>query len=174
MTKLASALSMLVALTATCTSVAAETTNTPLTFYLVTKQKIENGKLFDAFPFPNLGYISSRPDLTIERLKDLSSLPESMRPGLAANREEGTLKKITMVTRERFFFTLHAEDAARLRGVVENAGPQNQLVLILIGDKAINLLRAEDIPATSQFEVMSNWRPTKVNEIAGSLKNLIQ
>ncbi len=110
----------------------------------------------------------------IERLKEVSSLPESSRPGWAENRNDGTRKKATIVVAERFCFTLRNEDAARLRRLAENAGRQNQLVLVLFGDKAINLVRTEDISARAQFEVVGNWGRARVKEIADALKDLIR
>jgi hypothetical protein len=164
----------LASLSAVCANAPAETTNASLTFYLVSKQRIEGRQLFNRFPFPELGYISSKPDLVVERLKEVSSLPESSRPGWAENRNDGTRKKATIVVAERFFFTLRNEDAARLRKLAENAGRQNQPVLVLFGDKAINLLRTEDIPARAQFEVIGNWGRERAKEIADALKDLIR
>ena len=174
MSKRVTILAMLAAVSAVWANAHAGTTNAPLTFYVVSKQRIEGGQLFNRFPFPELGYISSKPDLIVERIKDVSSLPESGRPGWAEDRNDGTRKKATIITAERFFFTLHDEDAARLRRLAEKAGRQSQLVLVLFGDKAINLLRTEDIPAKTQFEVMGNWDRAAVKEIADALKDLIQ
>ena len=129
--------------------------------------------MFDRFPFPKLGYISSKPDLIIEHLKEMSSLPESSRSAWAED-PDGTRRKATIVTAERFFFTLHTEDAARLRGLAEKASAQNQLVLVLYRDKAINLLRAENIVGRAQFEVIGNWGGDRVKEIANDLKDLVQ
>jgi hypothetical protein len=61
-----------------------------------------------------------------------------------------------------------------LRRLAENAGRQNQLVLVLFGDKAINLVRTEDISARAQFEVVGNWGRARVKEIADALKDLIR
>ncbi len=171
MSKRVTILAILAAVTAVWASAHAQTTNAPLTFYLVSKQRLEGGQLFNRFPFPKLGYISSKPDLIVESIKDVSSLPESSRPVWAEDRNDGTRKKLTIITPERFLFTLHDEDAARLRTLAENAGPQSQLVLVLFGDKAINLWRTDDIPAKTQFEVMGSR--VQVKEIADALKDLI-
>jgi hypothetical protein len=42
------------------------------------------------------------------------------------------------------------------------AGRQRQVVLVLFGDKAINLLRTDNILAKTQFEVIGNWGRTQV------------
>ncbi len=174
MSKRIAILAMLAALTAVSANAHAGTTNAPLTLYLVSKQRIEGGQFFNRFPFRELGYISSKPDLIVERIKDVSSLPESRRPGWAEDHNDGTRKPATIITAERFFFTLYGEDAARLTGLAEKAGRQSQLVLVLFGDKAINLLRTEDIPAKTQFEVMGNWGRVQVREIADALKNVVR
>jgi hypothetical protein len=165
---------MLVALSAICAKAPAETTNAPLTFYLVSKQRIDGGQFFNKFPFPQLGYISSTPDLVVKRLKVMSSLPESSSPGWAKDRETGTLSKATIIKAERFFFTLHDDDATRLKRVSDKAEGQGQLVLVLFGDKAINLVRPEEIPAKAQLEVIGNWGRAGVKEIADALKNLVR
>ncbi len=165
---------MVTTLTVVCANAPAETTNTPLTFYLVNKQKTDDAQLFDSFPFPKLGYISSKPDLVVEHIKEVTSLPESSCPGWAVDHKSGESRKVTIITPERFFFTLHNEDAARLRRLAEKAGPKNQLVLVLFGDKAIHLLRPQDVEASAQFEVIGNWGGAKVKEIADALKDLVQ
>ena len=97
MSKRVTILAMLAAVSAVWANAHAGTTNAPLTFYVVSKQRIEGGQLFNRFPFPELGYISSKPDLIVERIKDVSSLPESSRPGWAEDRNDGTRKKATML-----------------------------------------------------------------------------
>jgi hypothetical protein len=174
MSKRVTFLAMLAAVSAACENAIAGTTNAPLTFYLVSKQRIEGGQLFNRFPVPEPGYIASKPNLIVEHIKDVSSLPESSRAGWAEDRNEGTRRKATIITVERFFFTLHDEDAARLRRLAETAGRQSQLVLVLFGDKAIELLRTEDIPAKTQFEVTGNWGRAGVKEIADALKDLVR
>lgn len=148
--------------------------NAPLAFYLVSKQRIEGGQFFNRFPFPKLGYISSNPDLVVERLKEVSSLPESSGPGWIDDRTTGTLRKATLVNVERFFFTLHDEDVAQLRRLADKAERQGQLVLVLFGDKAINLLPAKGIQAKAQFKIIGNWGRADLQEIAEALKKLVQ
>jgi hypothetical protein len=145
-----------------------------LTFYLVSKHRIEGGQFFNRFPFLELGYISSSPDLVVERLKEVSSLPESSRSGWAEDRNTGRLSKATIVNVERFFFTLHGEDAAQLGRLADKAERQEQLVLVLFGDRAINLFSTEEIRAKAQFEVIGNWGRAGVKEIADALKKLVQ
>jgi biopolymer transport protein ExbD len=148
--------------------------NAPLTFYLVSKQRIEGGQFFNRFPFPKLGYVSSNSDLVLEHLKEVSSLPESSGPAWSVDRTTGTFRRATTVHVERFFFTLHDEDATRLRRLADKAERQGQLVLVLFGDKAINLLPAKEIQAKAQFEVIGNWGRAGVQEIADALKKLVQ
>jgi hypothetical protein len=69
---------------------------------------------------------------------------------------------------------LQDDDATRLRRLADKAEGQGQLVLGLLGDKAIVLLRPEEIPAKAQLEVIGNWGRSAVEEIADALKNLVR
>jgi hypothetical protein len=164
----------LAVLSSICVKATGETTNAPLTFYLVSKQRIEGGQFFDRFPFPELGYISSKPDLVVQRIKEVSCLPEASTPGWTEDRKTGNMRRITVVRVERFFFALHNEDATRLRKLADEADPQGELVLVLFGDKAINLLRSGEIQAGAKFEVIGNWSRVGVEEIADALKKLVR
>ncbi len=174
MNKLITILVMLVALGSICPKALPATTNAPLTFYIVSKQRIEGGEFFNRFPFPKLGYISSTPDLVVKRLKEVSSLPETSGPAWIDDRTTGSMRKGTIIRVERHFFTLQDDDATRLRRLADKAEGQGQLVLGLLGDKAIVLLRPEEIPAKAQLEVIGNWGRSAVEEIADALKNLVR
>jgi hypothetical protein len=50
-----------------------ETTNTPLSFYTVTPEKIEGGKFIDTAQLPKFGYIASKPELIITQIEKLST-----------------------------------------------------------------------------------------------------
>lgn len=76
-----------------CARACAESTNLPMTFYFVSDQKIEGGRLFDAFPFPRLGYIGSKPDLTVTRLKAVSLEESSEQPCEIVDRNTAKLGK---------------------------------------------------------------------------------
>ena len=52
-----------------------ETTNAPLTFYVVSQEKIEGGKFIDTGALPKLGYIGPKPDLVITQVSKVSTAP---------------------------------------------------------------------------------------------------
>jgi hypothetical protein len=43
-----------------------------LSFYTVSEERIEGGRLIDTLDFPKLGYISARPDLVVTQLVAVS------------------------------------------------------------------------------------------------------
>jgi len=52
-----------------------ETTNTPLSFYIVSQEKIEGGKFIDTAALPKFGYIARKPELIVTQIEKLSTAP---------------------------------------------------------------------------------------------------
>jgi len=87
---------------------------TPLSIYIVSQEKIENGQFIDTPDFPKLGYIGPKPDLTITRLADANFpvITESGRslPGV--------------------IITLRTEDAEKFAALTERAVGKKTLLML--------------------------------------------
>lgn len=171
MRKLITALLVAAPLMLLCSTGRSETTNASLTFYFVSKQKIDGGVLFDAFPFPKLGYISSKPDLTITNLKAVTIEEKSDQAGWVLDKATGTSRPTTIHQAPRLFFTLLGEDEARLRALAERAAAQR--FLVLFKEKPLTLAGVADLAEHTDFElyVAQNSRnEEQLRETAEDLK----
>ena len=61
----------LIALLQVCLDAEAAPANPSLSFYVISKDKINDGRFIDSPEFPKLGYISDKPRLVIVRLKSV-------------------------------------------------------------------------------------------------------
>jgi hypothetical protein len=128
-------------------------TSAPLTLYIVSEQRIEGGRFFDMFPFPRLGYIAPKPDLTVTHLKvvNLEEKPDST--GTVEDKN-GKPRTITGHYVPRLFVTLPAEDVNRLRMLTERAAGQR--LLVMLGEKPLALKRVADLIENPAFPVATN------------------
>ena len=65
-------LSVAVVLFSGCRHDSSNGTSVPLSFYVVSDQKIEGGRFIDTPDFPKLGYIAATPDLVVKRLESVT------------------------------------------------------------------------------------------------------
>lgn len=89
-----------------------ETTNTPLSFYLVSQEKIEGGKFIDTAALPKLGYIGPKPEFIITQIEKLSTAP----PGDWLN------------------VWLFPEDSRRLQAF------KSKRLLVMLGDRVVHVV----------------------------------
>ena len=64
--------SVAVVLLAGCRRESSNRASVPLSFYVVSDQKIEGGRFIDTPDFPKLGYIAGTPDLVVTRLESVA------------------------------------------------------------------------------------------------------
>src|ERR1041384_1779502 len=111
MRKFIQTFSVIATFTFGCVAGRSETTNAPLTFYIVSEQKIEGGKFIDAPNLPKVGYISAKPDLVVTTLLDVyrekratsaivdgKVVPSQPPPGLAVALRPDDAKRFTALT----------------------------------------------------------------------------
>ena len=133
---------------AICPRAYSESTNLPITFYIVRDQKFEGGRFFDSFPFPKLGYISSKPDLTVTHLKALSLEETRDQPAHFADRN-GKTRKGKVIYPGRLFFTLMDQDFQRLRVLAKK--PAGHRLLVMHGERPLTLTSIADAAETPVF-----------------------
>ena len=154
-----------------CPAAHSETTNMLLTLYIVADKQIEGGRFFDAFPFPKLGYIASRPDFVIALLAEvnLEEKPDSLG---ALRLTNGETKRIVAHHAPRLFVTLLPEDANRVNML--GAAIPGRRVLILAGETPIGLARVSDLAGNPTFHVPYNWRnETSTRKLADDLSRMV-
>ena len=99
-----------------CVSGHSESTNAPLTFYIVSQQRLEGGRFINTTNFPELGYIAAHPDLTVTNLADVfpakvanfaimgdgngtnTVVPTQPPPSLTVVLTDGDARKFTLLT----------------------------------------------------------------------------
>ena len=109
----------------------------PLTFHIVSAQKIEGGRFIDTSDFPKLGYIPAVPALELRQLEDVT-------PGTSQDRtviaDRAGLESVPAMPRgTTFHIRMTPDDAKRFAVVTEQAvGKQ---MLLMLGDKPLMAAR---------------------------------
>jgi hypothetical protein len=94
----------------------------PLTFYIVSAEKIEGGRFVDTSDFPKLGYISAVPALELRQLEDVTH----------DTSQDRTEAVPAMAKGATFHIRMTPDDAKRFAVVTEQAvGKQ---MLLMLGD----------------------------------------
>ncbi len=157
---------------ALCSRACAETTNLSITFNIVSEHKFEGGRLFDAFPFPKLGYIGAKPDLTVTRLKAVSLEESTEQPCAIVDRKTGQTGKGMMRHLGRLFFTLTDEDFQRLSVLAQK--PVGYRLLVRFGERPITLTRIAGSAQTPIFWTSLNTpNEAELRNLEGELRKLL-
>jgi preprotein translocase subunit SecD len=98
-----------------CWTARSDTTNAALTFYVVSKDKVEGGRFIETPDLPKLGYINAQPDLAVTSLQDVY-------PQRTREQTELAVK-------------LRAEDAKRFMELTKRASGQR--LLVMLGDRLL-------------------------------------
>ena len=109
----------------------------PLSFYIVSAERIEGGRFIDTSDFPRLGYISTVPALELKKLEavtpDISEDPTVV-PGRRGNENVPIMAK-----GPTFHIRMTSDDAKRFAVVTEKAvGKQ---MLLMLGDTPLMAVR---------------------------------
>lgn len=112
-------------------------TKVPLTFHVVSAQKIDGGQFIDTVDFPKLGYIAAVPALELRQLEEV--IPETKQAGLIGSNPVGT--ELPQITRRSFSFhvRMKPDDARRFAALTEEAvGKQ---MLLMLGNEPLIAVR---------------------------------
>ena len=129
------------------------TTNTPLTFYVVSEEKTtDSARFLNSTALPNVGDISSKPDLIVTNLQDV--FPQK-----------------TIPPRPTLAVAPHSADAKRVMALSQQA-PGKRL-LVMLGDRRLSapIVRA---PIESGSFVIEFRSQTELKRTEDDLKKLVQ
>jgi hypothetical protein len=169
MPALVSILALATALLAGCSSSSSDGTSDPLSFYVVSENKIEGGQFIDTADFPKLGYIAAAPDLTVARLEAVVgdiSRAQSVAVGEDGQRAAGPWRE-----RPGFHISMHAPEAEKFAVLTEQA--LGKRVLVMLGDSPISAARIMSPIATGRL-FMTFGDNVDSNEIERALKKLVR
>ena len=130
----------------------------PLSFYLVSDEKIDGGRFIDAPDFPKLGYIAASPDLVITRLETVS-----LETSIPYSRERPAISIV-----------MHSEDAQQFTALTERAA--GKTLLVMLGDTPLTAPKVmERIPTASMMLVFGTKVDSKqIKNVTDCLKKLVQ
>lgn len=114
-----------------------QSTNTALTFYVVSDVKMEGARFIDTAELPKVGYIAAKPDLAVTNLQDvyLQKMADFAIMG------DGKGKHTVVPSRPppALAVKLGAEDAKRFTSLTERS--VGKRLLVMLGDKPLTAPR---------------------------------
>ncbi len=110
-----------------------ETTNTSLSFYVVSEGKIEGGTFIDTPDLPNTGYISAKPDLVITNLEDVYR--QKIEDNAIIVDKDGNQTVVPSHPSFGLVVKLRAEDAKQFGALTERS--IGRRLLVALGDKPL-------------------------------------
>lgn len=148
----------LVVLTVAFAGCRPDTPAIPLSIYIVSQEKVENGQFIDTSDFPKLGYIGPKPDLTIAKLEEVNSLVIT---------ESGQ-------SRPGIIITLRTEDAEKFASLTERAVTKK--TLLMVGDMALTAPMVTSPMRAAQATRLQFTCPTQAaqTQIESGLRKLTQ
>lgn len=118
----------------------------PLTFFIVSEEKIEKGRFMDTPGMPQLGYISQVPDLVVKGLKSVRADVSKSFDGSVD--KDGKFKLGPMQESPAIVLEFRPEDAAKFTALTTRA--IHKRLLLMLGDTPLMApLVNETIPGSS-------------------------
>ena len=162
-------LSIFVAFLCGCGSRHSESTDTALNFYIVSEEKIDGGRFIDTPDFPKVGYISVRPDLVVNNIKDV--FPQKSADYAILGDTNGTHTIVPSHPAAALSVTLRSEDGQQFTTVTEKA--IGKRLLVMLDEKPLNAPKVmapiESVGFLIEFRDESDLKKTE-----DALKKLIR
>jgi preprotein translocase subunit SecD len=152
-----------------CRPSSPDATSTPLSFYVVSEEKIEAGQFIDAPDFPKLGYISAKPDLVIARLDAVGS-DVSRRQDIMVDKD-GKETVMPLQTKPALILRMQSEDAKKFTALTEQA--IGKRVLIMLGEMPLMAPTVRAPIQTPSF-VLTLGDKTDHKKIEAELQRLVR
>ena len=150
-----------------CRDISPASTNVPLSFYIVSAEKIEGGRFIDTPDFPKLGYIPAVPALALSNLE--SVIPDVSREQVVMIDKDGKETVEPMKERMAFHIRMRPDDAKKFTALTEQAiGKQ---MLVMLGDKPLTAARVMS-PISGQSLLLAIGAKTDTKTIEDGLKKL--
>lgn len=150
-----------------CRDISSPTTNVPLSFYIVSAEKIEGGRFIDTPDFPKLGYIPAVPALVLTKLE--SVIADVSREQAVMVEKNGKETVEPMKERVAFHIRMRPDDARKFTALTEQAvGKQ---VLLMLGDTPLIAARVMT-PISTQSLLLTFGAKTDTKTVEDGLRKL--
>ncbi len=137
----------------------------PLSFYIVSEEKIDGGQFIDTPDFPKLGYIHATPDLIITKLESVDSGSPS--PSIMLDKDEKVVSSNSVPT---LSILLNSDDAKKFSSLTEQA--VGKRLLTMLGDKPLIAPRVPSPISTPKIQLILSEQ-TDQKKIENELKQLV-
>ena len=124
-------------------------TNDPLSFYIVSTEKIEGGRFIDTPDFPKLGYIPAVPALVLTKLEAV--IPDVSREQAVTVDKDGTQTVEPTKKRAALHIRMRTDDAEKFTALTEQA--VGQQMLLVLGDTPLITARVLTPIATQSLQL---------------------
>ncbi|MGD0087819.1 MAG: hypothetical protein ABSC24_11910 [Verrucomicrobiota bacterium] len=132
-----------------CRQSSSDATRVPLSFYVVSEQKIDGGRFIDTPNLPKLGYISATPDLVITRFVAVNETVAHS--GMVNVDKDGKRTVTPLPDQPALDVMILPEDAQKFEALTEhNIGKQ---VLLMLGDAPLMAPRVNSPISTQSFQL---------------------
>ena len=152
-----------------CRPVSPNATSTPLSFYVVSEEKVEGGRFIDTPDFPKLGYIAATPDLVIARLEAVA--PDVSRRQDVMVDKDGKETVMPLQTKPALIIRMRADDAKKFTTLTEQA--VGKRVLIMLGETPL-IAPMVLSPIPTQSLILTLGDKTNNKKIEDELKRLVK
>ena len=141
---------------------------TPVSFYIVSQEKIEGGRFIDTEDFPKLGYIAAAPDLVITRLLSVAPVVTHQQSSMVD--KDGKETALPSETKSEIAMSMRADDAKNFTTLTGKAVGKE--LLMMLGETPIVAPR---IGAAVSLATLTLTLPAKADKkkIEDGLKKLV-
>jgi preprotein translocase subunit SecD len=150
-----------------------ETTNAPLTFYVLSEEKVDGSRFIDTAAIPRAGYIAAKPDLTVTSLRDVYPL-ESAGVSIMTD-TNGNHTIVSNTPRPSLTIVLSPRDAKRFAALTQRV--VGKRLLVMLGDKPLTapVVRTPIEGGTMMIEFGSEFGgQAEAKKVEDDLKKLIR
>ncbi len=141
----------------------------PLSFYVVSDEKIEGGQFIDTPDFPKLGYIAGAADLVITRLEAV--VPDVSRQQDVMVDKDGKQTVMPLRTRPALTIRMRSEDAKKFSALTEQA--IGKRVLLMLGATPLIAPRIQ-VPISTPSLILTLGDKTDNKKVEDELKKLVK
>jgi hypothetical protein len=124
-------------------------TDAPLSFYIVSAEKIEGGRFIDTPDFPKLGYIPTVPALMLTKLEAV--IADVSREQVVMVNKDGKETVEPMKKRAALYIRMRTDDAKKFTALTEQAVGKH--VLLMLGDTPLIAARVMTPIATQDLQL---------------------
>ena len=150
-----------------CRDISSASTNVPLSFYIVSAEKIEGGRFIDTPDFPKLGHIPAVPVLVLTKLE--SVVADVSHEQVVIVNKDGKETVEPMKERMAFHIRMRPDDAKKFTALTEQA--ISKQMLLMLGDTPLTAARVMT-PISGQSLLLTIGAKTGTKTIEDGLRKL--